>query len=160
MTSVSGARVHQINVAPFGGVPKHPAASVVVLQTGIVGDAQKDLKHHGGPDRAVSLYSIELIAALQKAGHPIYPGSTGENLTLIGCDWSRMQSGVRLKIGSVVELEITRPATPCQTIAASFTNGAFKTISHKIAPELTRYYARVLVEGTINTGDEVVFCDV
>lgn len=157
MTLVSGSRVHQINVAPFGGVPKHPVASAVVLQTGIVGDAQKDLEHHGGPDRAVSLYALELIASLQKAGHSIYPGSTGENLTLVGCDWSRMQSGVRLKIGSVVELEITRPATPCQTIAASFAKGAFKTISHKVAPELTRYYARVLVEGTINTGDEVVF---
>ena len=51
---------------------------------GLEGDRQRDLRFHGGPLRAVSLYSLELIEALQAEGHPIAPGAMGENLTMAG----------------------------------------------------------------------------
>jgi MOSC domain-containing protein YiiM len=55
-----------------------------------------------------------------------------------------------------VELEITTPAPPCKTIQDSFTNGDFKQLSHKLNPQRTRWYARVIKEGIINASETVV----
>ncbi|HEY8376112.1 MAG TPA: MOSC domain-containing protein [Nannocystis sp.] len=141
--------VAQINVNPAGGVPKLPVAAAFVGPEGVEGDLQRDRVHHGGPDRAVSLFSLERIAALAAEGHPITPGSTGENLTVAGLDWSALAASDRLAVGDEVLLEITGPATPCNTIAASFTNGAFTRISHKLHPGWSRLYARVLRPGLV-----------
>ena len=54
----------------------------------VEGDKQNDLKHHGGENRAVCLYSMDLITELKKEGHPIFEGSTGENITIQGQDWN------------------------------------------------------------------------
>ena len=62
----SRARVVQINVNPRGGVPKHRVASTDVTANGVVGDKQRDKRYHGGPTRAVSLYSYERIEALRR----------------------------------------------------------------------------------------------
>ena len=43
---------------------------------------------HGGPYRAVCLYAIEAIERLQAEGHPVEPGSVGDNLTTSGIEWS------------------------------------------------------------------------
>ena len=58
--------------------PRHPA--------GLEGDRHRNRKLHGGPDRALCLFSLERIEALQAEGHPIEPGTLGENLTL--ADWT------------------------------------------------------------------------
>ena len=87
------------------------------------GDRQNDLKHHGGPSRAVSLFSSELIEALQEEGHPIQPGSTGENLTLRGVMWQDMAPGVRLRIGTA-HLEITAPLPPVESFERVSRQGA------------------------------------
>src|SRR3569832_2171795 len=78
--------VHQISVSD-GGVPKLPVWEAKVSEQGLSGDRQRNLKFHGGPDRAVCLYSLELIEHLQAEGHPIDAGAAGENLTLSGLDW-------------------------------------------------------------------------
>ncbi|MCA9661964.1 MAG: MOSC domain-containing protein [Myxococcales bacterium] len=150
------ASIVQVNVNPAGGVPKRPVASARLTAEGVVGDRQLDLEHHGGPRRAVSLFASERIAALAAEGHPIAPGTTGENLTIEGLDWGALAAGDRLRIGDVVRLEITSPAPPCSTIAASFTGGAFKRISEKLHPGWSRLYASVLVEGEVRPGDPVV----
>jgi len=139
-----------------GGVPKTPVdAAVEVTLNGLSGDRQRDLRFHGGPDRAVCLFSEELINALRKEGHPIERGTTGENLTISGLDWSLLQSGLRLSVGEVA-LEITRPAHPCRNIAGSFADGDFSRISGKIHPGRSRMYARVHAAGTIRAGDPVI----
>lgn len=149
-------RIEQINVNPRGGVPKYAVASAEIHNTGVAGDRQRDLRFHGGPERAVSLYSAELIAALRAEGHPINPGSTGENLTISGLDWARLEVGSRLQIGDWVELEITGYASPCSNIEESFHDGAFKRISQKLYPGWSRLYARVLSPGELHIGDSVV----
>ncbi|MBI5672635.1 MAG: methyltransferase domain-containing protein [Nitrospirae bacterium] len=98
--------VHQISVSD-GGVPKLPVLEATVSDKGVDGDRQRNLKFHGGPDRAVCLYSLELIMRLQDEGHPIDPGSSGENLTVSGLDWDQVRPGVRLTIGPEVQLEVT-----------------------------------------------------
>ncbi|PCC72565.1 MOSC domain-containing protein [Nannocystis exedens] len=138
-----------VHVNPAGGVPKHAVGLALVTTSGVAGDRQRDLKHHGGPDRAVCLFALERIEALAAEGHPIAPGTTGENLTIAGLDWDRVGVGDRLAVGDDVLLEITGPAPPCNTIAGSFTGGEFKRISAKLHPGWSRLYARVLREGVV-----------
>ena len=38
---------------------------------------------HGGPERALCLFSLERILELQAEGHPIFPGAAGENITIL-----------------------------------------------------------------------------
>jgi MOSC domain-containing protein YiiM len=153
MTRGTG-RVARVNVNPDGGVPKFAVGQALVTVTGVAGDRQLDPLHHGGPDRAVSLFSLELIEALRAEGHPIAPGTAGENLTVEGLDWSALADDDKLAVGEVV-LQITRPAPPCRTIEASFTDGEFVRISHKKHPGWSRLYARVLNEGVVREGDPV-----
>ena len=61
------ARIVSINISR-GGVPKHPVDQADVRSLGIVGDAQSNVKFHGGPDRALCLYSMNLIDALRAEG--------------------------------------------------------------------------------------------
>ena len=136
-----------------GGVPKPSVDSIDVRLNGVYGELIRDMKHHGGPKRAVCILSNQTLEFLQREGHPISGGSTGENL-LIDIDEEFLRPGVRLKFAHV-ELEITSPAPPCKTIQTSFTNGDFKQLSHKLNPQRTRWYAQVIQEGIIHV-DEVV----
>lgn len=147
--------VDHIHVS-MGGVPKSSIPTVQIYTSGLVGDWQKNRKHHGGPDRAVCLFSTELIEALNQEGHPIYHGSVGENLTLSGLDWSQLKPGVQLQIGTDVLLEVTSYAPPCSTIKASFAEHRFSRISEKERPGQSRIYTRVLREGRVTVGDAVV----
>ncbi|OIO66696.1 MAG: sulfurase, partial [Candidatus Marinimicrobia bacterium CG1_02_48_14] len=103
--------IHQISISP-GGVPKLPVESVEITVNGLIGDHQNDQKHHGGPERAVCLYALEVIESLRAEGHPIYPGSTGENITTTGLDWEKLQIGQRIRLGETVILEITDFTSP------------------------------------------------
>jgi MOSC domain-containing protein YiiM len=145
--------VVQINVSR-GGVPKTPIEEGYVGPLGIAGDGHNDKRFHGGPDRAICLFSLEVIEALQREGHPIGPGSTGENFTVSGIDWSSVQPGNRYQIGEV-ELEVTSYTAPCDKNAVSFKNGEFTRMSQKLHPGFSRVYARVLKEGIVRPGAEV-----
>jgi MOSC domain-containing protein YiiM len=146
----------QINVNPRGGVPKHAVPSTTLGVNGVLGDKQHDKRHHGGPTRAVSLYAMERIEALQAEGHPITPGSTGENLTIAGIDWSALQIGDCIKIGASIEIEITDFASPCEHIAGSFSDATFTRISEKLYPGWSRLYARIIHAGPVHQGDPVI----
>lgn len=150
-TGVRLPTVASINVSG-GGVPKHPRERAFVRATGVEGDSQRNLRYHGGPDRAVCLYSLDLIRALRTEGHPIGPGDIGENLTIAGVEWSAMAPGARVAIGGVL-LELTSFADPCRNIAPFFDGGRILRVSHRRHPGWSRVYARVLEEGTIAVGD-------
>jgi MOSC domain-containing protein YiiM len=147
------ASVHQINLSK-GGVPKTPVKEAVVDINGIAGDYQANLKHHGGPDRALCLYSLEVIEKLRSEGHPISPGSTGENVTIDGLGWDNMVPGAKVTIGQTVA-EITSYTSPCWKIVDSFADGDSSRIGQEEHPGWSRVYAKVIIGGTIRTGDEV-----
>ena len=138
-----------------GGVPKGRVNDAKVFRSGLERDAQSDTKHHGGPERAVCLYSLERIHSLQAEGHPIGPGTAGENVTVEGIDWDLVVPGVRLRLGDEVLLEIASFTNPCKTIKESFIDGEFIRIAQRLHPGWSRVYARVLSEGSIRFGDPV-----
>ena len=154
MANSSAGRLIQISVNPQGGVPKRAVPSALITARGVAGDKQRSRRFHGGPRRAVSLYSSERIQSLQAEGHPIAPGSTGENLTIAGLDWGALQIGDRLRVGELL-IEITSYAAPCANIAGSFAGGDPKRIGQKLHPGWSRLYAAVLAEATVRVGDLV-----
>lgn len=151
---MSNGRLFQINVSE-GGVPKLPVRSGEVTPLGLTADSQKNIKFHGGPTRALCLFSLEHIQTLQAEGHPIYPGAIGENLTISGLDWSLLVEGAMLQIGDEVRLEVTSYATPCRQIQESFAGRKYGRVSQKSNPSWARVYTKVLQTGNIRVGDSV-----
>ena len=147
-------RIVQINVSP-GGVPKTPVASAHVGVLGLEGDAHRDTEHHGGPERAVCVYAMEAIRALEAEGHPIVAGAIGENVTVEGLDWSAVVPGTHMLLGGLVVLQVTSYTSPCSNISAAFRDGNYARVSQKRSPGWSRVYARVVRPGSIRQGDPV-----
>jgi MOSC domain-containing protein YiiM len=147
-------RIVQISVSD-GGVPKTAVPAARITEDGVEGDRQRDLEHHGGPDRAVCLFSMERIRDLQGEGHAIVPGAVGENVTVEGIDWDAVLPQSRILLGEGVALEVTRYTSPCFNIKGAFADGNYARISQKRHAGWSRVYARVLVPGIVREGDPV-----
>jgi len=148
-----GAKVTGLHISQ-GGVPKDSVDYIEVKFDGCLGDRQNDLKHHGGENKAICLFQQEIIQQLNESGHPIYPGSTGENILVSGIKIGSLHPGSIIKFANV-ELEITQDASPCKTISSSFIGGQFNLISNKLYPNFTRWYAKVNREGSISLGESL-----
>ena len=147
-------KIHQLNCSQ-GGVPKTPVPDAVLTETGLAGDRVANPTFHGGPERALCLFPLELIRQLQSEGHPIFPGAVGENVTVEGLDWPRLAPGSRLALGDEVVVEISSYTTPCGTIRKSFAAGDYARISQKTHPGESRLYARVVRTGRLAVGQSV-----
>ena len=123
----------------------------MVTPLGLAGDAHRE-SMHGGPDRALCLWAIEIIDRLRLEGHDrISPGSTGDNVTTTGLAWSALAPGARLALGDVI-CELTELTTPCRTIMNQFADRKFGRIA---PPALSRWYARVIRTGVLQVGDPI-----
>ena len=147
-------RVVQVSVSE-GGVPKTAVPVARISEEGVEGDRQEHRDIHGGPERAVCLFSMERIRDLQAEGHPVVPGSLGENVTIEGIDWDTVLPNSRVLLGEEIALQVTRYTSPCITIKTSFHGGDFSRVSQKRHAGWSRVYARVLVPGTVRAGDSV-----
>ena len=152
--------VVSINVSPDGGVPKYPVDHAMVEEVGVSGDYNwfRSNKKAGDADRAVSIFSIENILALQGEGHPIEVGSTGENLTVEGIPWTTLKVGMRLQAGNAL-LELSEPCAPCSKIGKSFVGNRFSRIDHDEEEGWSRWVARVVEPGLVETGDWIRIVD-
>ena len=148
-------RIFQINISP-GGVPKIATPRAEVSEQGVTGDRQTNLQFHGGPDRALCLYSLERILQLQAEGHPTFPGAFGENIVISGFDWEKIQPGQCYQLGGQVLVEITRYTNPCNSLIPYFKDGQYGRISQAQYPGWSRVYARVLAGGTLLPGDIIM----
>lgn len=147
-------RIHQINVSG-GGVPKLPIQIAEVGPRGVIGDDHSDKRHHGHPEQALCIWSLEVIEALQAEGHPIQAGYAGENITVAGLDWTLVVPGVTLLFGDSVIAPVTSDATPCSKNAEWFAGRNFRRMSHELHPGWSRMYTSVTAGGTISVGDPV-----
>ncbi|MPZ26227.1 MAG: MOSC domain-containing protein [Micromonosporaceae bacterium] len=149
--------IHQLNTSQ-GGVPKLPVPSATIDELGVVGDRQDEPEPmHGGPLKALCLFSLEVIEKFAADGHPIAAGSAGENVTVRGLDWSQVVPGARLRLGDQVQIEITSYASPCKKQTRWFSDGNFARLNARVNPGNSRAYAKVLRGGTVQPGDPVRF---
>lgn len=147
-------RIHAINISD-GGVPKLPVLRADVGPRGIIGDRQEDTKHHGRPEQALCIWSLEVIEALQAEGHPIAPGFAGDNITIEGIEWTEVVEGRTLRLGAEVVAPVTWEATPCKKNAQWFLERNHRRMDGDLHPGWSRMYTSVTVGGPIAVGDAV-----
>jgi MOSC domain-containing protein YiiM len=131
-----------------GSIPKRMVSVVRVTRDGLAGDGHAHAKHNR-PERAVSLFDLEILTQLQKEGFPLYPGAIGENLTVAGLHVQRLPPGALLEIGDVL-LRLEDPRKPCYVLDAI--NPSLKDV---IAGRCG-YMASVVRGGIIRPGLDVV----
>lgn len=108
--------VVSVNISP-GGIPKRPIEVGQVTIDGLVGDAH-DHDKHTTPLQAVCILDLEDIDDLHGEGFDVYPGATGENLTVRGLQADELNIGDRLRFSGGLEIEITKMRNPCFVLDA------------------------------------------
>ena len=151
------AVVHSINISTKGGVPKLPIEKAEIKFEGVEGDFNRfrTEKINSIGTRAVTLFSLEQIEKLKSEGHAIDVGTTGENITIEGIDWSSLKIGTRMMIGDAM-IELSEPTAPCSKIGKSFIGGAFYRIDHEKESGWSRWSASVIEEGQVEVGSQVI----
>jgi MOSC domain-containing protein YiiM len=142
------------NRAVATGIYKSPVQGKVSINTdGLTGDFIGNIKHHGGKDQAVYLYSAEDYAWwTQELNQEIAFGLFGENLTISSFDNATLKVGDCFSINNVL-LEITFPRIPCSTLSTRVGDADF--VKHFIQARRPGIYTRVLKAGEVQVGDEV-----
>jgi MOSC domain-containing protein YiiM len=128
--------------------------SIEISVLGIAQDFIGDQEHHGGVDQAIYVYgTTDYDWWSQELDRALAPGTFGENLTITDLESSRLSIGDRLRVGTAI-LEVTAPRFPCSTLATRMGDPGFgKKYRSAERPGL---YCRVIVEGTLQAGQEVV----
>ncbi len=144
MATIAG-RIRAISISSEKGMPKRnvPEAELKA-DSGIIGDA-----HAGSGLRQVSLLDMESIAELRRGGADISPGDFAENLTVEGVDLTALKVGHRLKVGEIVELEVTQLGKRCHGRCR-----VFEKLGDCIMPR-QGVFAQVVTGGRIQVGDAV-----
>jgi len=138
------------------GIFKHPVEGRVEMRTlNLDGDRQADLTVHGGQDKAVYGYPSEHYPYWKKQlpGVGLPWGSFGENLTTSGLDEKTVHIGDRFAMGGA-EVVITQPRLPCFKLNLKF--GREDMVKRFLASHRSGFYFRVLREGEVGAGDEIV----
>jgi MOSC domain-containing protein YiiM len=139
-----------VNTAIF----KTPVSGPVrVGRLNLDGDAQADLKVHGGPDKAVYAYSVDAYPSWNKEmGTELGYGSLGENLSVDRLDEEDVCVGDIVAVGSCALLAV-QPRLPCFKLGVRLgTQEALKAFMRINRPGI---YFRVLEEGEIRAGDRL-----
>lgn len=133
---------------------KYPVEGALFLtKTGFGPDAQADLVHHGGPDKAALIYSLEHYPYWeQELGHDPGPAVMGENLTVEGLTEAEARIGDVYQIGDAV-VQVCQPRVPCYKTVIR--NGLPDMVKRVQNSGYTGFYVRVLTEGNIKAGDTV-----
>ncbi|MGC1675656.1 MAG: MOSC and FAD-binding oxidoreductase domain-containing protein [Candidatus Acidiferrales bacterium] len=138
------------------GVWKNPVTGRCrVGRLNLDGDGQGDLAGHGGEHRAVFVYQIEAYRYWQaqlKRTDFVY-GQFGENFTIEGLADDAVCIGDRYQIGTAL-FEVTQPRVTCFRVGIRMNEprmAALLTSSGRPG-----FYFRVLREGEVGAGDEIV----
>ncbi len=128
---------------------------VMARRLNLDGDGQGDLQGHGGEHRAVMVYQLDSYrhwkTYLKRRDFEF--GQFGENLTVDGLPDDEVCIGDRYRIGGAL-FEVTQPRVTCYRVGIRMGNPQMPTllVSHK----RPGFYFRVIEEGEIGAGDEIV----
>jgi ferredoxin-NADP reductase/MOSC domain-containing protein YiiM/ferredoxin len=140
----------------FTGVFKDPVpGSRRVGRLNVDGDGQGDLAGHGGEQRAVFVYQIDLYRYWERelGRDDFVYGQFGENFTVEGLGDEEVCIGDRYQIGSAI-FEVTQPRVTCYRVGIRMNDPripALLVLHHRPG-----FYFRVLEEGEVQAGDEIV----
>lgn len=139
----------------FTGICKQPATGPLYL--GILGfenDGVGDLKHHGGNDKAVCVYSLAHYPYWEETlGMKLPAAAFGENLTVSHMDEGNICIGDIFQLGTAL-VQASQPRQPCRTLAARY--GRDDLIKLVVDSGRTGFYFRVLEEGKVEQGTALI----
>jgi len=140
----------------YTGVWKNPAQGrVKVRRLNINGDGQGDLAGHGGLNRPVMVYQLDsyLYWERELGRNNFSYGQFGENFTVDGLPDAEVCIGDRYRIGSAL-FEISQPRVTCYRVGIRMDEPrmAMKLVAH----HRPGFYFRVLEEGEVGAGDEII----
>jgi ferredoxin-NADP reductase/MOSC domain-containing protein YiiM len=140
----------------FTGVFKDPVAGPRrVRRLNVDGDGQGDLAGHGGEQRAVFVYQLDSYRYWERElgrGDFVH-GQFGENFTVEGLSDDDVCIGDRYQVGSAV-FEVTQPRVTCYRVGLRMNDPRIPAllVSHR----RPGFYFRVLEEGEVQAGDDIV----
>ncbi|MED1862607.1 MOSC domain-containing protein [Fictibacillus nanhaiensis] len=144
----------------FTAYNKTPQQQPVFLhKTHFEGDGVGDTKHHGGTDKAVCVYPSEHYEKWTTELNlkaPLSVPAFGENLTVKGLLEDDVCIGDVFSVGEAI-VQITQPRQPCQTLASILCRPDM--IKKVVDTGRTGYYLRVIKEGLVAAGDEMVLIE-
>jgi MOSC domain-containing protein YiiM len=138
------------------GIFKAPVEKRIQMrELNLDGDRQADLSVHGGRDKAVYAYPSEHYPYWKKKLPEMdFPwGAFGENLTTSDLLESAVCIGDRFTIGTA-EVVVTQPRLPCFKLNLKF--GRDDMVKRFLASRRTGFYLRVLREGEVGAGNEII----
>ena len=140
----------------FTGVFKEPVTGPRrVRKLNVDGDGQGDLAGHGGEQRAVFVYQIDSYRYWERelGRSDFVYGQFGENFTVEGLSDDEVCIGDRYRIGTAV-FEVTQPRVTCYRVGIRMNDPRIPAllVSHR----RPGFYFRVLEEGEVQAGDEIV----
>jgi ferredoxin-NADP reductase/MOSC domain-containing protein YiiM/ferredoxin len=138
------------------GVWKHPVQGRCrVGRLNLQGDGQGDLAGHGGEHRAVFVYQIESYRYWQEQlkRTDFVDGQFGENFTVEGLPDDVVCIGDRYQIGTAL-FEVTQPRVTCYRVGIRMNEPRMPALL--TSSGRPGFYLRVLREGEVATGDEIV----
>jgi ferredoxin-NADP reductase/MOSC domain-containing protein YiiM/ferredoxin len=127
----------------------------MVRRYNVDGDGQGDLGGHGGENRAVLVYQVDSYRywAAELGRDDLSPGHFGENFTVDGLPDDEVCVGDRYRIGDAV-FEVTQPRVTCYRVGMRM--GVPNMASLLVAHYRPGFYLRVLAEGEVAAGQEIV----
>jgi ferredoxin-NADP reductase/MOSC domain-containing protein YiiM len=127
----------------------------MVRKLDIDGDAQADLAGHGGEHRAVFVYQMDSYHYWESflARNDFTFGQFGENFTVEGLPDSEVCIGDRYRIGGA-EFEVTQPRVTCYRVGIRMNEPRMPALL--VAQHRPGFYFRVLQEGEVGAGDDIV----
>jgi ferredoxin-NADP reductase/MOSC domain-containing protein YiiM len=140
----------------FTGVWKDPVdGPVMARRLNLDGDGQGDTAGHGGEMRAVMVYQIQSHRYWQEflGRDDLGYGVFGENLTVDGMGDDEVCIGDRYRIGEA-EFEVTQPRVTCYRVGMRL--GEPRMPALLVSHHRPGFYMRVLTEGHIKAGDDIV----
>jgi ferredoxin-NADP reductase/MOSC domain-containing protein YiiM len=140
----------------YTGVWKHPVdGPAMVRRLNIDGDGQGDLNGHGGEQRAVLVYQIDSYRhwARHFGRNDLSYGNFGENLTIDGLPDDEVCIGDRYRIGEA-EFEVTQPRVTCYRVGMRL--GQPELPALLVSHHRPGFYMRVITEGQVQAGDQIV----
>jgi len=138
------------------GVWKEPVAGRrMVRRLNIDGDGQGDVEGHGGEQRAVLVYQLESYRYWERElGRPEFAfGRFGENFTVDGLSDLEVCIGDRYRIGEAL-FEVSQPRVTCYRVGLRMDEPRMAALL--VAHGRPGFYLRVLEEGLVGAGDEIV----
>ncbi|MCD9020950.1 MOSC domain-containing protein [Cohnella silvisoli] len=128
--------------------------SVHVSVLGVEGDEQADLVNHGGPDKAICLYSLDHYPHWEEVlRRSLEFGSFGENFTVRNMNESDVRIGDIFHVGSAV-VQVSQPRQPCWKLAMKWGLDELPLLITESGA--TGFYFRVLEAGEVKAGDELL----